>query len=300
MKRTWLAGLAIWMAAAPLGAQGYFAAPNGQTGAGLSFSPEQRGRAYAELAFTHSAQSVSFFGAEYDSYVTGLSWILGGGYKVLPNLELEVMLPMSWAEIGATTSQGTLEVSDSSSGFAVANLHLGANYLHANERFRLKVGGALEIAPWNRDLGGEGRFALVAGAVARSAQDQGLWAPEVLSVVTPARIEFGETLVLGGDGALGLHVPTDGRDVELSVQLNPSLGYYATDTVLVGARLPFIWMPTDSGDSATQLAFEPYARFDFDPGFINTRFTLNLDDPLGFAFDEGKYWSIHVGGGGAF
>jgi hypothetical protein len=300
MKRAWLAGLAVWTAAAPLGAQGYFAAPNGQTGAGLSFAPEQQGRAYAELAFIHSSQSQSLFGAEYDSYVTGVSWILGGGYKVRPNLELEVMLPMSWAETGFTASQGGIELSDSSAAFAVGNPHVGVNYLHADQRFRLKVGGALEIAPWNRDIGGEGRFALAAGALARSMQDPGLWAPEVLSIVTPARIEFGEKLVLGGDGALGLHVPTDGRDVELSIQLNPSFGYFASDTALVGLRLPFIWMPTQSGDSATQLALEPYARFDFDPAFINTRFTLNLDDPLGFSFDEGKVWAIHVGGGGAF
>ena len=122
----------------------------------------------------------------------------------------------------------------------------------------------------------------------------------MLSIVAPGRFEYGDKLVLGGDAALGLHIPTNGADVEMGIQIDPSLGYFVTDTTLIGARLPFVWMFTETGDYATQLAFEPYARFDIDPGFIATRFTLNIDDPLGFSFDGGKLWAIHVGGGAHF
>jgi hypothetical protein len=300
MKRTWLVGLTVWMAAAPAAAQGAFAAPNGPLGAGLSFSPEQQGRAYVDVGFFHNTESQSFFGTEIDFYVTSLSGILGGGYKVTPNVELEVMLPMGWVEVGATASEGGIEQSDSEAGFGVGNLHLGANYLHARDRYRLKVGGAVQFGFWNSDLEPETVAALGAGRGARSMHDWGLWEPEYLSVVSPARFEFGEQLVLGGDAALGVHVPTDNGDVELTVQIDPSLGYFVSPTVLLGARLPFHFIPTDSGDSATQLSFEPYARFDFDGAFLATRFTLNIDDPLGFSFDEGKIWAIHVGGGGSF
>jgi hypothetical protein len=300
MKRTWLVGLTVWMAAAPVAAQGAFAAPNGPLGAGLSFSPEQQGRAYVDVGFFHTSQSLSFFGTTVDIYQTSLSWILGGGYKVTPNVELEAMLPMSWVEVGSTASQAGVEVSDSDSGFGVGNLHLGANYLHAGDRYRLKVGGAVQFGPWNGDLETESVVALAYGHAARSMHDLGLWVPEYLTVVAPARFEFGEQLVLGGDAALGVHVPTDEGDVELSVQIDPSLGYFVSPTVLLGARVPFVFVPTESGDSATQLAFEPYARFDFDGAFLATRFTLNIDDPLGFSFDEGKIWAIHVGGGGSF
>jgi hypothetical protein len=311
MKRTWLAGLLVSTATTPLFAQGgetsppqagagSFAAPNGPLGAGLSLSPEQKGRAYAELAFTRAADSESQGGATASSHMTGLSWILGGGYKVMPNLELELMLPMGWGEVGFEASQGAFSISDSNSGFAVGNLHLGANYLIGRDRWRLKVGGAVQYAPWNHNPETETIYALFLGNAARSIQDGGLWASEVLSIVAPARFEYGNKLVLGGDAALGLHIPTNGADVEMSIQIDPSLGYFVTDTTLIGARLPFVWIPTDSGDYATQLAFEPYARFDIDPGFIATRFTLNIDDPLGFSFDGGKFWAIHVGGGGHF
>jgi len=99
----------------------------------------------------------------------------------------------------------------------------------------------------------------------------------------------------------GLHVPTDGGDVEVSVQLSPGVGFYASETVLIGGRFPFAWYPTESGASSTFLAFEPYGRFDVsDSAFLNARFTLNLDEPLGFSFDDGRIWALHFGGGGTF
>jgi hypothetical protein len=119
--------------------------------------------------------------------------------------------------------------------------------------------------------------------------------------VTPSRVEYGDQFVGTGDGQLGLHIPTDGGDVEVSVQINPGFGYYVQPTVLIGARLPFVWFPTETGSDATFLALEPYGRFDVsETAFVNARFTLNLDEPLGFSFDEGKVWALHIGGGGTF
>jgi hypothetical protein len=65
----------------------------------------------------------------------------------------------------------------------------------------------------------------------------------------------------------------------------------------IGGRLPLIWLPTD--DTA-QFALEPYGRFDFDNYFACARFTLNLDDPAGFSFEEGKSRALRFGLGGAF
>jgi hypothetical protein len=48
------------------------------------------------------------------------------------------------------------------------------------------------------------------------------------------------------------------------------------------------------------VALEPYLRYDFGGGFVNARLTVNLDEPLGFAFDEGKVWGLFAGGGGTF
>jgi hypothetical protein len=34
--------------------------------------------------------------------------------------------------------------------------------------------------------------------------------------------------------------------------------------------------------------------------FFSVRFTMPIDEPLGFAFDEGKFWGLTIGMGGAF
>jgi hypothetical protein len=49
-----------------------------------------------------------------------------------------------------------------------------------------------------------------------------------------------------------------------------------------------------------RLGAEQASCFDLDPGFIATRFTLNIDDPLGFSFAGEKYLAIRVGSGGHF
>ena len=73
-----------------------------------------------------------------------------------------------------------------------------------------------------------------------------------------------------------------------------------TKAFLAGARLPFTWIPTDSGSSSTFLSFEPFVRFDVsEAAFLNARFTLNIDEPLGFSFDDGKVWALHLGFGAA-
>jgi hypothetical protein len=184
---------------------------------------------------------------------------------------------------------------------AVGNLHLGASYLHADAQWRLKVGGAIEYGPWTNNFSPNALLAIETGHPAWGGENLGLWAPEVLSIVTPTRFEYGDKLVGSIDAAFGLHFPTNGDGTtQFSIQLSPGIGYYVSDTVLLGARLPFTWVPTSSGSDSTFLAAEPYARFDFGQGFVDVAFMLNLDKPYGFAFDQGEYWAIHVGGGLSF
>jgi hypothetical protein len=296
----------------PYGTRGdTFAAPNGQLGAGLSIARAEGFRAYGELGFytqgDSESQSGGGFTVEQSSRLWSISAIVGGGYKISPELELEALLPLAFFSYSFSTSfdgpgdEFDTEDSDGSSDVAVGNLQLGVNYVRAEGPLRMKLGGALQYGLWTIDPSSEFARALAFGGVARGGQDLSLWAPEVLSLVTPSRIEYGGQVVFTGDGALGLHIPTNGNDTELSIQLTPGIGVYASETVLVGARVPFVWFPTESGSFATFLAFEPYGRFDIgESAFLNARFTLNIDEPLGFSFDEGKIWSLHLGGGGTF
>ncbi len=277
-----------------------FAAPNGQLGAGISFVGDQKARAYAELAFTRAAESDDVLGTTIEDHTNGLNLLVGGAYRVLPALEIEAALPIAWTQYGGSASYLGQTQAESDGGFALLNLHLGVNYLRAERPWRLKVGGALEWGPWTNDFGRTARRAVRATHAAYGGEHLGLWAPEAFSVVAPARFEYGERLVVSGDAQLGLHFSTAGGDAELSIQLAPGVGYYATDVVLVGLRMPLTWVPTEGGDASTFFAIEPYGRFDLGSIFLDTSLVLNIDEPYGFAFDSGKFWALHFGGGGSF
>lgn len=302
MRISGLMTLAVLGFAAPAAAAGdKLAAPSGPLGAGLSLSPEQKGRAYVDFGFAHTTVSESILGAEYEQAATSLTWIFGGGFRLTPTLELEAMLPLAWIHVGQTVrAPGRPEASQSDSALAVGNLHLGLNYLHTGARWRLKVGGAVEYGPWTADPSAKSFTALAFGHPAAGGEFIGLWAPEVLSLVAPGHVEFGDRFVGGGDFSAGLHIPTDDGDVELTLEVAPGAGYYVSQTVLLGARLPFTFVPTSNGSDQTLLAFEPYARFDFERAFLSAGLMLNLDDPYGFAFDDGKVWAIRIGAGATF
>ena len=277
-----------------------FASVNGQQGAGLSFSPEQTGRVYGEIGFHTQSDSLSLGGASLETSTTFFSFLLGGGFKVSPEVELELMLPFAFADASQTQTSGAGSLDSGDSGLAVGNLHVGANWLKAAGPLRMKLGAALEYGPWSSDPSGISVAALTGALAMGGLHDYGLWLPERFSIVTPSHVEFGDDFVVTADFALGLHISTGDQDTEISVQFDPGVGYYVSRDALLGVRLPIVAVPTGgSGDNA-QIALEPFARIGFGDGFVNLRLTMNLDEPFGFAFDDGGIWGLHVGAGGSF
>jgi len=279
-----------------------FKAPNGQLGAGLNSSEALPSRVFLEMGFGRAAESESQGGISAEVHVNSLSWIVGGGYRVTPNIEIVGMLPIGWANYGFSTSgNAALQLDQSESGIGLGNLQLGANYVSFGTPLRFFAGGAIQYGPWYKDYDLGPQLGVLSMHATRGGQDFGLYYPELFSIVTPARVEYDlDRLVLSSDGALGLHIPTDGGDIDFSVQVAPAAGYYVTPNAQVGLRLPFAWMPTASGSRATYFAMEPYGRFDFENLFLAARFTLNIDEPYGFAFDAQKFWAVHVGAGASF
>jgi hypothetical protein len=282
-----------------------FKAPNGQLGAGLNSSPDLPIRVFLEMGFGRAADSESEGGVDAEVHLNSLSWIVGGGYRVTPNIEIVAMLPIGWANYGFSVSGDNvpagLDLSQSESGIGVGNLQLGANYVSFGTPLRFFAGGAVQFGPWYNDYDTGASYGVELMHATRGGQDIGLYLPETVSIVTPARVEYErEKFVVSGDAALGLHLPTNGRDVDFSFQIAPAAGYYVTPTAQVGLRLPFAWIPTQGGSSSTFFAMEPYGRFDFDNLFLAARLTLNIDEPYGFAFDAQRFWGIHVGFGGTY
>lgn len=171
-----------------------------------------------------------------------------------------------------------------------------------NGYFRVGGGVALPVARANSSAAA---IAYVGALAMNGLYDSWRYLPDTLSLIAPFRIEVrNAVLVLGGEAALGIMIPTRGqnRDTDLELEFAPWLGA-RIDNVTLGARLQLAWIATQDGDNA-QLAVVPFVQGDFSGGgFFYGRLLLNLDEPLGFgagstAFD--KVWALFLGGGARF
>lgn len=286
--QTWalrgVVALTVLAPAAHARAMDRFSAPTGQLGANLVFDEAIRARAHAEM---------SYFTAGGAATTHAFAWTLAAAVKVTDEVEVEVGLPVA----GVALSGGL-----SGDQFAVGNLTLGANYFtRFSEELRLKVGGLVAFGPWNQRDGlvtGEGAALYLAGIMTSAYQDFWQYLPSYVSLVVPVRVEYGQELQVTGDANLMVAIPTLDADAEVFVTLAPGVAYWATPRFSLGARLPLQLMSVSAG---AQLSLEPYLRLDVgERVFLSTRFTLNLDEPLGFSFESGRYWGLHLAFGGSF
>lgn len=273
-----------------------FAAPSGPLGAGLSTDSSQLVRAYAEMSFYQATPLVAGL---FPTKNSAFPMVFGGGIKVADDIELEGQLPIA---IGSTKVLG-----EKFGGAGLGNLQVGGNFLHQWGPARLKVGLALAWGPWNR--GGDNSSTAMALSSVVRLDEGNLWEVQVLNLSIPTRfeIDLDEKFTASLDAKLIGQIPTGDTipgnafvpgqtgDPEMTLNLAPGLAY-VSEYVVGGLRMPLWWLMTESGDNA-QLALEPFVRGDIDNFFVNGRFTVNLDEPLGFSFEEGKVWALHLGGG---
>lgn len=221
-----------------------------------------------------------------------LAWPLGAGVKITDQLEIQLEVPIAG-----------LVVEGGYDRFGVGNVALGLNYFSALGRaLRLKLGGAVAFGPWN-DSGGavteEGIAVGFAGLATHGYQESWLFTPGRVHLVAPGRLEIGESLQFTGDFFAHLSIPTlDGADAEVFVTAAPGVAFLPHRNWAFGARLP---VQVLSLNDALQVDLEPFVRFSFsDSGFVSTRFTIHLDNDLGFSFDSGRMWGWHIAAGTAF
>jgi hypothetical protein len=277
-----------------------FTAPAGQLGAGLGNGPESKARAYIDGTAYFRTGTRSSFGSDIKWTELALPVLLGGGYKLMPNLELEGRLALAAAHIKVKNKDcpDGADCEDSAGSLTPANLYFGANYMFEMNEWLVKVGGGIAYGPWTHDPNSD-RFWTYLLSFPTRLEDFYVYAYDTFSIVAPARVEyrFLPELAFTADVSLATLIPTSGNgDVELASVIAPGAGYLMGDLIL-GGRLPLFWALTE--DTA-QFALEPFARYDFEQFFLTGRFTLYLDDPYGFSFDEGEPWGLHVGFGGTF
>lgn len=288
VRRIVLAGLAAMTVLgqeATARAMDRFSAPTGELGANLSFDREQRFRAHTEMSYFTSSGATTLH---------ALGWTFGVGVKVADEVEVEVGLPVAGVVLSGALAGDQ---------FGVGNLSIGANYFKSfSQDLRLKVGGLVAFGPWNQSndlVTAEGVGAYASGVTTSGYQNVWLYLPSYVHLVVPARVEFGGALQATGDASLQVAIPTLDSDTEVFVTVAPGVAFWATPQFSLGARMPLQFMTM--GSDAAQVSLEPYLRFDVsEQAFLSTRFTMHMDDVLGFSFDDGGVWGLHLAFGGSF
>lgn len=253
-----------------------------------------------------SAGSRSTFPEQYDNIAAGED-TRGSSFTLSPLLTFEAPVADDWslaAEWGFVFTDLSSDSGEGDSTFRVGNPFLGAIYSIADNGIDLSIGCGLGLPL--ASIPGDDLVAALAyyqAAAIRGKWNLWLWRDRILGIVFPLQLILDElplVTVRGEAAAAGLVSVSDDADHDSDIlfQIGGEAGLQL-GVVEPGARLQFVWIPTVDGDNA-QAAVEPYARFDLKPGFVRFGLLINLDKPLGFAFDEDGHWGVRMAAGFEF
>lgn len=271
----------------------------GRRGTGGGTPSDTRGTFQIDSAFSVVTYD---FGLPDDPSLVDWSLLFGFRYDIVPVFELEVQAGLS---LISPEDQDTL--------VNFSNILVGGFYVARGPSWRLRIGGGLGLPtariadPGDRDRGTEALNLIVAGAQ-RGMFDFALWYPERLSFQLPsARFVYHASpeISVMAETAISIFVDTgdDDDDTHVGFQLAGDFGWHPSEVVSLGARLNLVFIDNDVfyfDDDEFQASLEPHFRVNFGAGFFQIRLTINLDHPFGFAFDDGRVWAIHLGGGADF
>jgi len=309
LTRVAAAGALAAIAGAAVTAEAQYSGRRAESGVG----EPPRTAIWADLGFHHG----DFFeDARFvDATATVVSPELGAYFRVAENVEGGARWGFAF---GTADLDGPLG-DEHESAFMVGNPYLEGLYHARVSDVTLRLGGGVTIpvASVDDDPGFES-FAQagtlwVAGAM-RGAWDAWQWARDRFTVVIPRlRLDSGERdLVWAVEGATGIMAYTgegDGREAEIVAQGAVEAGVRLGRAVQIGARFQAVWIATgseglytqpDEEEDDLQLALAPFFRLQSDGPFFFARVLLNLDEPLGFAFDRDGFWGLSLGGGTHF
>ncbi len=182
----------------------------------------------------------------------------------------------------------------------IGNPFLSVHFVQAMEQvnYRIGAGVAIPLATTDGDRGLSRAFGYQNAIGNRVGFDRYLWEPDRLGLVIPARIEgLTQRVVLGADAAVGALVwtGTGTQDTTYFGQLAGEIGYQVTETSMIGLRLLGHWLPdVDLDDPSFAFGLEPGFRTQVGQGFLGLRLTIPVDEPYGFAFEQGGNWALSV------
>ncbi len=180
---------------------------------------------------------------------------------------------------------------DSDSKITAGNPLLGAWYLLPlrDRLLRLGIGLAIPLANASSTIA---RVALDTAAAMHGFFDGWLWANETLSLVMGLDYEgaAGEHLRASARADLAVAAPSGDRsgDTEVLAQWSAGIAHVA-GSARIGLRMLAFWAPNQE---LFQLSLRPFFEYALEAVYLRTAMHLNLDEPLGFSFDERGYWGL--------
>ena len=178
-------------------------------------------------------------------------------------------------------------------------------------RFRVGAGATAPLMSLYDDYRAPGDIeAVFTVTVANAMQgnlDAWLLAPLTASLVVRADFEYrGDAWGIGVDSAFAAMLPVEYNDRTGDTTYAAQLGVFAlgrpVDALAIGGRFQAVMLDSSRDGTSPEgyLALIPFIRGEFGGGFIEGRLVMNLDEPLGFAFDDGNVWAVYVSGGANF
>ena len=199
------------------------------------------------------------------------------------------------------------------SAFRAGNPYAGVRIGHRAQEWRARGGFGLTAPLTNAYDDYRGTMGDLAGvfAIAFGAPMQGVWdvwLASALNMAVVLRGDFeylGEYFAAGGEAAFAALLPVEYNGVTRDTALAAQLGVWGAGRPIpelaIGLRFQAVVLhSTEDSEAEGFLALIPFVRGQIGAGFVEGRLVMNLDDPYGFAFDDGRVWAIYVLGGADF
>lgn len=224
---------------------------------------------------------------------------------------------------GAISSSQTVDVplidDQEYTPFELANPMLGLQYIydHNATMFRAGVAGTFSAADVDSrnddaDVRVSSLFALRQAVAMGGGLDPWLWWPNRASLVVPLNFS-GEVsdfrFGLGLTGGFMFDTAESDRgenETEVAIQVEGE-GALVLRGGELGLRMSVVSIVTEEAEEGvdesdpTQFAVEPFARLGLgDSAYVETALLLNIDDPYGFSFNDGRFWAVSLRGGAVF
>ena len=246
-------------------------------------------------------------GFHTQSDVTAFALVLDAGVRPMDNLEVGLTAPFAVGSVDKFPLLWGISTG-SEAGSATGNIMLGAAYVvgdsaATHSRIGLDVG-----LPLSRADDALADVVVLGMAVATYGLRNFWWyATDYVPVVVSGEVETATgPLFLLTDAAVGVLFPVrdradDNAGTDALLQLRGGAAF-GSELINAGVKLGFAHYAGDgSDDDSTQLALEPFVRMsELGPLYGELSLTMNLDKPLGFAFDDQRVWGLHLGLGARF